>query len=71
MKISYFEHPNFGDNLNSFLWKKIFNQKFFEEKDNINFIGIGSIAGLKIVFNDKCKNAKEKIVLKSLENTSR
>jgi succinoglycan biosynthesis protein ExoV len=34
---------NFGDDLNDWLWPKIFGEKFFTKNDEIAFFGIGSI----------------------------
>lgn len=49
MKLSYFKdpkHANFGDDLNAWMWPKLL-KNFFDENDNIIFVGIGSIIGKK------------------------
>ncbi len=46
MKIMYFrgKHPNFGDELNTWMWQKILPD-FFDDNDKELFIGIGSTIG--------------------------
>lgn len=57
MKIMYFrgKHPNFGDELNTWMWQKILPD-FFDENDQELFIGIGSTIGLY------CDNSAKKII---------
>ena len=57
MKIFQFrgEHPNFGDELNSWMWPKLL-PKFFDENSDTVFVGIGSTIG------DAAESAKKKIV---------
>jgi succinoglycan biosynthesis protein ExoV len=47
MKIQHYEgpHPNFGDDLNLWMWPRLI-ENFFDEDDSVLFIGIGSIIGL-------------------------
>jgi succinoglycan biosynthesis protein ExoV len=49
------EHPNFGDELNSWMWPKLLPD-FFDDDANTAFIGIGSTIG------DAPREAKKKIV---------
>lgn len=46
MKITYFrgKYPNFGDELNTWMWQKLLPD-FFDEDDSDLFIGIGSTIG--------------------------
>ncbi len=49
MKLSYFrdpKHANFGDDLNAWMWPKLL-KNFFDDNENIIFVGIGSIIGKK------------------------
>ena len=54
MKITYYrgKYPNFGDELNIWLWPKIIPD-FFDNDDKQLFIGIGSVIGEK--YDDKSK----------------
>jgi hypothetical protein len=62
MKIMYYrgKFPNFGDELNTWMWPKILPH-FFDEDENVLFLGIGSTIGSyyekaakKIVFGAAC-----------------
>ncbi len=57
MKIIYNKghHPNFGDDLNLWLWPKLLPD-FFDQDDGILFLGIGSI------INDTYNAAAKKII---------
>lgn len=60
MKLTFFRgpHPNFGDELNCWLWPQLLPD-FFDEDDKILFLGIGSIIG------DAYGKASKKIVFGS------
>jgi succinoglycan biosynthesis protein ExoV len=47
MKLTYFTGrvPNFGDELNAFVWKQILPEGFLDENEAELFVGIGSILG--------------------------
>ena len=61
MKMIYFQgkQPNFGDELNTWLWPQIL-PNFFDDDDRIVFIGIGSTIGKCFDYNYDA--AKKKIV---------
>jgi len=49
MKLCYFKdstHANFGDDLNEWMWPKLL-KNFFDDNEDIIFVGIGSIIGKK------------------------
>jgi succinoglycan biosynthesis protein ExoV len=54
MKITYYrgKHPNFGDELNKWMWPKVIPD-FFDEDDKVLFIGTGSTIGEK--YNETSK----------------
>jgi succinoglycan biosynthesis protein ExoV len=45
MKLTYFQCkvPNFGDDLNAYIWPRLLGDDFFDEDGNELFVGIGSI----------------------------
>jgi succinoglycan biosynthesis protein ExoV len=47
MKLTYHEGKNFGDALNPFIFHHFLGADFFDNDTSIQFIGIGSILGLK------------------------
>src|SRR5690606_20378792 len=62
MRNIYFksEIGNFGDDLNGWLWPRLF--KGFEKGDDISFIGIGSILDARFNSNEAVRCSKRKIV---------
>jgi succinoglycan biosynthesis protein ExoV len=61
MKMIYFQgkQPNFGDELNTWLWPQIL-PNFFDDDDSTVFLGIGSI--ISKCFDYNYEDAKKKIV---------
>ncbi|MDF2437019.1 MAG: succinoglycan biosynthesis ketolase [Bacteroidota bacterium] len=47
MKLTYHEGKNFGDALNPLIFHHFLGKDFFDEDSSVQFIGIGSILGLK------------------------
>lgn len=47
MKLTFHEGKNFGDALNPMIFHHFLGKDFFDENSSIQFIGIGSILGLK------------------------
>ena len=47
MKLTYHEGKNFGDALNPMIFHHFLGESFFDEDTTVQFIGIGSILGLK------------------------
>jgi succinoglycan biosynthesis protein ExoV len=45
MRLTYFQCkiPNFGDDLNAYVWPRLLGDGFFDENENELFVGIGSI----------------------------
>lgn len=45
MKLTYFQCkiPNFGDDLNAYVWHRLMGEDFFDEDESELFVGIGSI----------------------------
>jgi succinoglycan biosynthesis protein ExoV len=58
MKLTYHEGKNFGDALNPMIFYHFLGKDFFDEDSSVQFLGIGSILGLK-------KKAGKKIVFSS------
>lgn len=64
MKLSYFrdpKHANFGDDLNAWMWPKLLNN-FFDDNEDVIFVGIGSIIGKKRPDHLEYKPHQKKIV---------
>lgn len=59
MKLIYFKGkvPNFGDELNTYIWPKILPHNFLDEDESELFIGIGSI-----LFDDYPKKARKYVM---------
>lgn len=53
---------NFGDDLNIWLWPKIFNKDIFNKNDEIAFLGIGSILISDYDYIKEAENYKTKII---------
>lgn len=67
MKLTYFRdphHANFGDDLNAWMWPKLLHN-FFDENEDILFVGIGSIIGKKRPDHLEYKPHQKKIVFGS------
>lgn len=62
MRNIYFksEIGNFGDDLNGWLWPRLF--KGFEKGDDLSFIGIGSILDARFNSHEAVRSSKRKIV---------
>jgi len=47
MKLTYFRGsvPNFGDELNTYMWPELLPRGFLDDEDHELFVGIGSIIG--------------------------
>jgi hypothetical protein len=45
LKLTYFrcKRPNFGDDLNAYVWPRLLGQHFFDDDESELFVGIGSI----------------------------
>jgi succinoglycan biosynthesis protein ExoV len=64
MKLSYFKDPNnsnFGDDLNAWMWPKLLHN-FFDDDEDIIFVGIGSIIGKKRPDHLEYKPHQRKVV---------
>ncbi|WP_397363340.1 polysaccharide pyruvyl transferase family protein [Olleya sp. R77988] len=63
MKLIYYksEKGNFGDDLNLWLWPKIFGDTFFDNND-VAFFGIGSILIENSYFLKEAETCKQKVV---------
>jgi succinoglycan biosynthesis protein ExoV len=59
MKLTYFQGraPNFGDELNSFMWAELLPPGFFDEDPAELFLGIGSI-----IFDTYPANARKYVM---------
>lgn len=67
MKLTYFRdprHANFGDDLNAWMWPKLL-KNFFDDNEDIIFVGIGSIIGKKRPDHLDYKPHQKKIVFGS------
>lgn len=67
MKLTYFRDPrhnNFGDDLNAWMWPKLL-KNFFDDKDDLIFVGIGSIIGKKRPDHLEYQPHQKKIVMGS------
>lgn len=67
MKLSYFKdphHSNFGDELNAWMWPKVLPD-FFDDNDDVVFLGIGSIISDKQVDNSEYRPDQKKIIFGS------
>lgn len=65
MKLSYFKdpkHANFGDDLNAWMWPKLL-KNFFDDNEDIIFVGIGSIIGKKRPDHLEYKPHQKKVVM--------
>ncbi|PKG51830.1 polysaccharide pyruvyl transferase family protein [Olleya sp. 1-3] len=64
MNLIYYksEKGNFGDDLNLWLWPKIFGPSFFDNNDEVAFFGIGSILIENSDFIEKAKKFKQKVI---------
>jgi succinoglycan biosynthesis protein ExoV len=47
MKLTYHEGKNFGDALNPLIFNYFLGEDFFDDDESVQFLGIGSILGLK------------------------
>ncbi|WP_299891624.1 polysaccharide pyruvyl transferase family protein [uncultured Lacinutrix sp.] len=64
MKLVYYksDHGNFGDDLNLWLWPKIFGSDFFNKRNDIAFMGIGSILMGNSKFIDLANESDKKVI---------
>ncbi len=59
MRLMYYKHPNFGDKLNELIFPSFF-PNYFNDDDDIDFFGIGSILGFEMV-----RKSKRKVIFSS------
>jgi len=64
MNLIYYksEKGNFGDDLNVWLWPKVFKQDLFQDNKDVAFFGIGSILIENSDFINKAETYNKKVI---------